>query len=59
MLLKVADAEVEYKNISIEGPTGAIRTSTLGLPDHGTPEVSRRGLLIRFYYGAYLHALTT
>ncbi|CAM9124123.1 unnamed protein product [Hapterophycus canaliculatus] len=35
---KVADAEVEYKNISIEGPTGAIRTSAIGVPDHGSPE---------------------
>lgn len=44
MHLKVADAEVEYKNVSIEGPTGVIRTSTLGLPDHGSPEVPTRVL---------------
>lgn len=35
---KVADGEVEYKNISIEGPAGIIRTSTAGVPDIGIPE---------------------
>ncbi|CAB1114978.1 unnamed protein product [Ectocarpus sp. CCAP 1310/34] len=35
---KVADAEVEYKNISIQGPTGTIRTSALGVKNHGSPE---------------------
>ncbi|CAN0104949.1 unnamed protein product [Scytosiphon promiscuus] len=35
---KVADAEVEYKNISIEGPTGVVRTSSLGVPNVGSPE---------------------
>lgn len=38
LLSKVADGEVEYKNVSIEGPTGAIRTSSLGVADHGSPE---------------------
>ncbi|CAM9093516.1 unnamed protein product [Pylaiella littoralis] len=35
---KVADAEVEYKNISIDGPNGVLRTSALGIPDIGPPE---------------------
>lgn len=35
---KVADGEVEYKNIIIEGPTGVVRTSTLGVPNVGSPE---------------------
>ncbi|CBN74037.1 conserved unknown protein [Ectocarpus siliculosus] len=35
---KVADAEVEYKNISIQGPAGTIRTSALGVKNHGSPE---------------------
>lgn len=34
----VADGEVEYKNISIEGPAGIIRTSTLGVKNSGAPE---------------------
>lgn len=38
MSSKVADAEVEYKNVSIEGPTGVIRTSALGVKNHGAPE---------------------
>lgn len=29
---------MEYKNISIEGPNGVIRTSSAGVPDTGTPE---------------------
>lgn len=29
---------MEYKNISIEGPTGTIRTSALGVKNHGAPE---------------------
>ncbi|CAM9098334.1 unnamed protein product [Scytosiphon promiscuus] len=36
--IKVADGEVEYKNISIEGPTGTLRTSAVGVADHGSPE---------------------
>ncbi len=39
-VFKVADAEVEYKNVSIEGPSGTIRTSALGIPNHGSTEVS-------------------
>ncbi|CAM9466102.1 unnamed protein product [Ascophyllum nodosum] len=35
---EVGDGEVEYKNISIEGPNGVIRTSDLGVNDHGDPE---------------------
>lgn len=34
----VADGEVEYKNISIEGPAGIIRTSSMGVQDIGLPE---------------------
>ena len=30
---EVADGEVEYKNISIEGPAGRIRTSSRRIPD--------------------------
>ena len=29
---------MEYKNISIEGPNGVIRTSANGVSDHGSPE---------------------
>lgn len=29
---------MEYKNISIQGPTGTIRTSALGVKNHGSPE---------------------
>lgn len=35
---KVADAEVEYKNISIQGPNGLRKTSSVGDMDHGPPQ---------------------
>ncbi|CBN74038.1 conserved unknown protein [Ectocarpus siliculosus] len=35
---KVADGEVEYKNISIQGPNGLLRTSSVGDSDHGPPQ---------------------
>lgn len=54
---------MEYKNVSIEGPTGVIRTSTLGVPDQGGPEVSQLACvqftvgLIFTYQGIYLSRL--
>ncbi|CAB1105416.1 unnamed protein product [Ectocarpus sp. CCAP 1310/34] len=35
---KVADGEVEYKNISIQGPNGLLRTSSVGDINHGPPQ---------------------
>lgn len=42
---QVADGEVEYKNISIEGPKKIVMTSSVGVPNQGSPEVSLRTLL--------------
>ncbi|CAB1096171.1 unnamed protein product [Ectocarpus sp. CCAP 1310/34] len=35
---KVADGEVEYKNISIQGPNGLLRTSSVGDINHRPPQ---------------------
>lgn len=35
---QVGDGEVEYKNVSIEGPNGVIRSSSMGVNNEGSPE---------------------
>lgn len=41
---KVADGEVEYKNISIEGPNGIIRTSPIPERDSTTTSYTSRAI---------------